>query len=98
MTATDTSVVEKTKLKETVLWTVVLHNDDFTPMEFVTAILTEVFFLDELAANEIMLTVHNEGKAPVGKFSKEIAITKAAHVCHLAEQCEHPLLATAEEA
>ena len=98
MTDTDTSVVEKTKLKEPVMWTVVLHNDDFTPMDFVVAILSEVFFLDEVAAEAIMLTVHNEGKAAVGKFTKEIAMTKAAHVVSLAGQCNHPLLATAEEA
>jgi ATP-dependent Clp protease adaptor protein ClpS len=98
MPATDTSVVEKTKIKETVLWTVVLHNDDYTPQEFVTAILSEVFHLDDVTAHTIMMTVHNEGKAPVGKFTKEIAVTKASHVCQLAEKCEHPLLATAEEA
>jgi len=98
MTATDTSVLDKTKFKVPSMWTVVLHNDDYTPMDFVIAILTEVFHLSEEVAEVIMLAVHNDGKAPVGKYTKEIAETKAQHVQHLAAMEEHPLLATAEEA
>ena len=97
MSQTETSVIEKQKFKTPSLWTVILHNDDFTPMDFVVAILTEVFHLDMEAAKDVMLTVHEKGSAPVGKFSKEIALSKAAQVVHLAEQCGHPLNATAEE-
>jgi ATP-dependent Clp protease adaptor protein ClpS len=75
---------------------VILHNDDYTPMDFVVAVLTEVFYLDLVSAHEIMLKVHLQGRAPVGSFSKEIAITKALHVVNLAEELSHPLLATAE--
>jgi ATP-dependent Clp protease adaptor protein ClpS len=96
-TNVDTGVLEKTKFKTPVLWTVILHNDDYTPMEFVVAILHEVFNLDIESAHEIMLRVHNEGRAPVGKFTKEIAVTKAAAVCELAERMQHPLVATPEE-
>ncbi len=98
MSATDASVLEEVKLKPPVIWTVVLHNDDFTPMEFVTEVLTNVFHLSQPEAEMIMLTVHTEGKAPVGRFTKEIANSKASLVCNLAEKFEHPLLATAEEA
>lgn len=98
MSQTDASVLERTKFKTPSMWTVVLHNDDFTPMDFVVAVLSEVFGLSEGAAMMIMLEVHNKGKSPVGKFSKEIALTKAKRVRDLAEQCEHPLKATAEEA
>ena len=95
-TTTDTNVLEKIELKQPVLWTVVLHNDDYTPMDFVVAVLVEVFHLTPDAAEEVTMRVHHEGKAPVGQFTKEIANSKARHVGFLAEQCEHPLLATAE--
>jgi ATP-dependent Clp protease adaptor protein ClpS len=95
--APESSVLEKTKLKEPVMWTVVFHNDDYTPMEFVVEILITIFHLDLDTATEVMLTVHTEGRCPVGKFTKEIAITKATDVCKLAEEKGHPLQATPEE-
>lgn len=96
MSATETSVLEEVKLAHPVLWTVVLHNDDYTPMDFVVEVLTDVFHLSEPEAEVVMMTVHAEGKAPVGSFTKEIANTKAKLVCRLAEEFDHPLLATAE--
>ena len=94
--STDSNVMEKVELREPVLWTVVLHNDDYTPMDFVIAVLVEVFHLSVEDAEVITMRVHHEGKSPVGQFTKEIANSKAKHVSYLAEQCEHPLLATAE--
>jgi ATP-dependent Clp protease adaptor protein ClpS len=94
---TDAEVLERVKLKPPSMWTVVLHNDDFTPMEFVVIVLTQVFNLGQDAAVHVMLDVHNNGKAPVGRFTKEIAFAKAKRVIDLAEQCEHPLKATPEE-
>jgi ATP-dependent Clp protease adaptor protein ClpS len=97
-TDTDTNVLERTKLKQPVLWTVILHNDDFTPMDFVVGILTKVFHLSLDEAEDVMWRVHNEERSPVGRtYTKEIALTKAAQVLSLAQECGHPLLATAEE-
>ena len=94
----ETHTLERIKITEPKMWTVVLHNDDFTPMDFVTLVLTEVFHLDLETAYLTMLAIHNEGKAKVGKFSKEVAETKADHIMGMANECEHPLLATIEEA
>lgn len=94
---TDSEVLERIKIKKPSMWTVILHNDDFTPMDFVVVVLTEVFGLDKDGAMLVMLDVHNNGYAPVGRYSKEIAFTKAKRVCDLADQCEHPLKATPEE-
>jgi ATP-dependent Clp protease adaptor protein ClpS len=75
---------------------VILHNDDYTPMEFVVHVLMSVFKKDELTATQIMLNVHNSGKGICGTYSYEIAETKVAKVHQLAEQNEYPLHASME--
>jgi ATP-dependent Clp protease adaptor protein ClpS len=98
MSTTDTQSDIRLRLKTPSLWKVVLHNDDFTPMEFVTQILIQLFSKTHREAEELMLTVHRRGRATVGLFTKDIAITKAQQVRHAAEANSHPLMATAEEA
>lgn len=75
---------------------VILHNDDYTPMDFVVEILIEVFKKDELTATKIMLNVHNLGKGICGVYPYEIAETKIARVHELAEINEYPLKASME--
>ena len=95
-TATQTQT--KTQIKVPSMWTVILHNDDYTPMDFVTQVLVHVFHLSVDEAAAIMMTVHVKGKAKVGLFTKEIAQTKALMVKRLAEDQGHPLLAEPKEA
>jgi len=98
MSHAETSVVEKVAIKTPNFWTVVLHNDDFTPMDFVIMVLMQIFHLNPEESEIIMLSVHNDGKAPIPrKYSKDIAVTKANQVCLLAEKFQHPLLATPEQ-
>ena len=59
------------------LYTVVILNDDFTPMEFVVYVLQKFFDYDHAKSTEIMLQIHNEGKGYCGAFSQEIAKTKS---------------------
>jgi ATP-dependent Clp protease adaptor protein ClpS len=75
---------------------VILHNDDYTPMDFVVEILIEVFKKDELAATQIMLNVHNLGRGVCGIYPYEIAETKVARVHELATLHEYPLQASME--
>lgn len=75
---------------------VILHNDDYTPMEFVVEVLMDVFKKDELTATNIMLNVHNLGHGVCGIYSYEIAETKVARVMDLAQQHEYPLRASME--
>jgi len=77
---TRTDVVEKTKEKVKIAkpkkWAVVLHNDDVTPMDFVVALLVEIFRHTPQTAQELMLTVHMEGKAAAGIYPHEVAEAK----------------------
>jgi len=76
---------------------VIFHNDDFTPMDFVAAILIAVFNMPPTAAWEITLDIHEKGRgiAEAG-LSKEIAETKTEKVIATARSLGHPLLATFE--
>jgi len=85
------------ELWEPKMYRVLLHNDDYTSMEFVVDVLTAVFHKTEEQAVQIMLQVHEKGKAVCGVYSFEIAQTKAEQVRQLAKKSEFPLLATIEE-
>ena len=88
----------KPKLKRPPLYTVVLLNDDYTPMEFVVHILEQFFGMDREKAVRVMLTVHTQGKGVCGVFSREIAETKVALVNDYSRENNHPLLCTMEYA
>ena len=79
------------------MYKVILHNDDYTPMEFVVHILERFFHMTHAQAFEIMLTVHKKGVAVVGVFSHEIAETKVTQVMDLARRHQHPLQCTMEK-
>ncbi|MBK6426170.1 MAG: ATP-dependent Clp protease adaptor ClpS [Blastocatellia bacterium] len=80
------------------MFNVLLHNDNFTTMEFVIEVLISVFHHDEPTAFRIMLQVHNEGLGVAGVYPFEIAESKAAKVMRLAREQEFPLLCSVEEA
>ncbi|MFG1175320.1 ATP-dependent Clp protease adapter ClpS [Erwiniaceae bacterium CAU 1747] len=86
------------ELKPPSMYKVILHNDDYTPMEFVIDVLQKFFSYDVERATQLMLTVHYQGKAICGVFTAEVAETKVAHVNRYARENEHPLLCTLEKA
>ena len=88
---------KKEKLEKPKLFKVILHNDDFTTMEFVVFVLMDVFHHSENEAIRIMLQVHNQGMGVAGVYTFEIAETKAAKVITMAQENEYPLLCTLEE-
>lgn len=87
----------KAKLEKPKLYKVVLHNDDFTTMEFVVFVLEYVFLKAEGEAMAIMLKVHNEGAGVAGVYPYDIAYTKSRKAMNLAKAREFPLLVTVEE-
>jgi ATP-dependent Clp protease adaptor protein ClpS len=87
----------KTKLERPPLYKVLLHNDDFTTMEFVVFILQTVFNRSEDEALQIMLNVHRQGIGVAGVYTYEVAEMKVDKVTDLAQANEFPLLCTMEE-
>ncbi|NPA61271.1 MAG: ATP-dependent Clp protease adaptor ClpS [Epsilonproteobacteria bacterium] len=77
---------------------VILHNDDYTTMEFVIEVLVKVFHKSIVESEQIMLTVHKKGKAVCGIYTYDIAQTKVYQVRQLAKENGFPLLATFEQA
>ncbi|GLP97850.1 ATP-dependent Clp protease adapter ClpS [Paraferrimonas sedimenticola] len=90
-------VVEKEVLAPPPMYKVILNNDDYTPMDFVVEILRLFFVMSEEQAVQLMLTVHNEGKAVCGVYSKDVAESKAMQINQYARENQHPLLCSVEK-
>jgi len=88
---------QDTQLVPPSLYNVLLHNDDYSPMDFVIDVLQRFFRLDHDAATEIMLNVHYKGVGVCGTFSAEVAETKVMQVTNYAKEHEHPLKCTMEK-
>lgn len=92
----DTLTEKKEKLEKPKLFKVILHNDDFTTMEFVVFVLQFVFRRNESEANAIMLSVHEKGVGVAGIYTYEIATMKSEKAMNLARARDYPLLCTVE--
>ena len=92
--------LERTRHKEKTedLWRVVLHNDDYTPMDFVVEVLERIFDKTPAESYRIMMKVHVEGRGVAGIYTHEVAETKARATVDDARQAGYPLLASVEEA
>lgn len=84
------------ELKKPQMYAVVMYNDDYTPMEFVVAVLQNHFKHSLDAAVNIMLAIHHQGKGIAGVYPKDIAETKAQAVNREARQAGYPLLTQIE--
>lgn len=76
---------------------VLLLNDDFTTMDFVVAVLEEVFQKSPAEAVAIMLQIHKQGRAVAGIYAKQIAEAKIEMVHQRAQAQGHPLRSVLEE-
>jgi ATP-dependent Clp protease adaptor protein ClpS len=86
------------KVEEPPLFEVLLHNDDYTTMEFVVWVLQSVFNMPEDQAVQVMLNVHIRGVGVAGVYTYEVAEMKVARTTDLARENEFPLLCTMEKA
>ena len=87
-----------TELKEPAQYRVLLHNDDYTTMDFVVKVIVAIFHRSASEATRIMLDVHRAGRGVVGTYPRDIAVTKVDQVHAMAREAEYPLRAAAEEA
>jgi ATP-dependent Clp protease adaptor protein ClpS len=90
------AILDKTKTSLPKKYKVLLHNDDYTTMEFVIYILQAVFHKSIDEAERIMLEVHQKGIGVCGVYTFEIAETKLQKVTNLAKANSHPLVCSIE--
>ena len=88
---------QRSKLAPPPFYTVLLLNDDFTPMDFVVLVLQKFFSMDRERAMQIMLKVHVEGRGVCGVYPRDIAATKVEQVAAFARENQHPLACVMEE-
>lgn len=88
----------KTGVREPRRYQVIMHNDDFTPMDFVVMLLQQIFHKDEPEAVRLMYTVHRSGRAAVGVYPYDIAVTKVRAGMSMARDQGFPFRLTVEEA
>ena len=89
---------DRAKITEPPLYKVLLHNDDYTSMEFVVSILIGIFHISPAEATMIMFNVHEQGIGIAGIYSREICETKIDKVHSLARLKEFPLRCSMERA
>ena len=87
---------QKIDLREPRRYKVLIHNDDFTTMDFVVKVLREVFYLSDENAQALMLQVHHSGKAVVGIYTYDIAVSKMQKATNMARENGFPLRLTVE--
>ena len=86
-----------TALSEPKKYSVMLLNDDYTPMDFVVMVLKNFFYLGEDVATQIMLQVHRQGRGVCGVYTRDIAETKVVLVNDFSKLNQHPLLCIMEQ-
>lgn len=94
--STRTGTVTRRKTKRPKLYKVILVNDDFTPRDFVVAVLKGEFRLWEDQAYRVMITAHQKGVCVVAVFTRDVAETKAARATDAGKAEGYPLLFTTE--
>ncbi|MHA1552960.1 MAG: ATP-dependent Clp protease adapter ClpS [Alphaproteobacteria bacterium] len=96
---TSIGVATKTrpKTKRPSQYRVLLLNDDYTPMEFVVAVLQKFFNKGQEDAAQIMMHVHQHGVGDCGVYTYEVAETKVTQVMDFARKYQHPLQCVMEK-
>lgn len=93
----DSGVSVEEEVREPRMYRVLLHNDDYTTMEFVVKVLVVVFHKQENEATQIMLSVHEKGVGVCGEYTAEVAEVKVSLVHRLARENGYPLKCSMEE-
>ena len=101
MSTADTKVKTQTRVRvenfEPSMWKVIFHNDDITPMQFVTQIMIEIFNKTEDQAVNLCKTIHEKGKGVVAVYPFDIAETKSLEATEVARSNSYPLKVSIEQ-
>lgn len=94
-----TAVISHSRImtKEPSMYNVLMHNDDYSPMDFVIQVLETIFRKSKPDAHRIMLDVHNKGVGICGVYTHEVAETKVNQANSLARENKHPLKCSMEK-
>jgi ATP-dependent Clp protease adaptor protein ClpS len=92
------ATIRKEKLQRPSMYKVIMHNDDYTTMEFVLLVLQKFFNKNPTDAQTIMLEVHHKGFGVCGIYTHEVAESKVAKVVKYARDHGHPLKCSIEPA
>ena len=96
-TQTQTRAGSRVDLREPKMYTVVMHNDDVTTMDFVVEVLVRIFHKTAAEGAEIMMNVHEYGKGVAGVYTYDIAVTKKLQADLMSRERSFPLKLTVEE-
>jgi ATP-dependent Clp protease adaptor protein ClpS len=88
---------EEQKAKPPPLYKVMILNDDYTPMDFVVAVLQTVFLMSRAKSTTVMLAIHRAGVGVCGTYIQDVAQSKVDHVLALAKEFQHPLQCIMEQ-
>ena len=88
---------KKKQTKRPSMYKVLLHNDDYTTMDFVVMVLETIFQKSVEEATLIMLNVHEQGRGVAGIYPRDVAETKVIMVSNLARKNEYPLRCSFEK-
>ena len=93
------SIKEKIEIKMKIpsKYKVIIHNDDYTSMEFVVQVLVGVFKKQVVEATKVMFDVHKKGSGIAGIYSHDLAVTKIDQTMEMCEESGFPLKLTLEE-
>jgi ATP-dependent Clp protease adaptor protein ClpS len=94
----DTELLTRTKNKteKPKKYGVVILNDDYTSMDFVTQLLSKVFNINADTAHQHMWEIHTKGSTQFAPYSHDVADTKVTEIMDAAKKEQHPLLARVE--
>jgi len=91
-------IYPETEFKKPKLYAVIMHNDDYTTMDFVVEVLRKIFKKDIAEATAIMLDIHTKGSRVVSVYTYDIAVSKANLALSMASDRGFPLMITVKEA
>lgn len=90
------AIAEKVEIEEPKMYKVLLHNDDYTSMEFVIHVLMKFFGKNYDDSHAIMLRVHSDGIGICGIYTFEVAESKSEKVNRYSRGKGHPLKSSIE--